>query len=107
MARRINQNYIQRYDRVVLIQPLAHNTELRQVYDRTDKGWKLTYETSSIHHVCPYDGVFRNCNDCGALDENFDIKFCTNKTQYYTIGALCERVLDCVRAGLKVDFINL
>ena len=105
-TRRINENYIKRYDRVVLTQPLAHNTVLQQIYDKTDRGWKLHYSSNSIHHVCPYDGVFRKCSDCGALNDDFDIKFCTNKQQTISIGALNGRIQDCLKANLQVDFIN-
>lgn len=104
--RRINKEYVERYSKVVLTQPLAHNTCIQQTYYKEGKKWRLTYSSSSIHHICPYDGVYRNCRDCGGLEDDFDLKFCTNKTQFVSTGALVERIIDCKKAGLKVEFLD-
>ena len=106
MTRKINKDYINHYNQVILTQPLAHNKYIRQTYDKTDNGWKVTHSTNSAYHICPYDGIFRNCKDCGALDDNFDVNFCLNKTQIFSAGALSKRVNDCIGAGLEVQFID-
>lgn len=106
VERRITKDYVDRFDRVELIQPLAHNKYIKQCYDKTQKqGWKLTYISNSAFHICPADGVFRNCADCGALNEDFDINFCMNKLQFISTGALVGRIVDCKKAGLEVKFI--
>lgn len=107
MNQRINQKFINKYDRIIFTQPLAHDKYIKQIYIKegnTNK-WKVVYKSNSIHHICPYDGVFRNCADCGAIDEDFDVKFCTNKTEIVGAGALIERIYKCQDAGLKVDFL--
>ncbi len=106
MARRLTKDYVNQYNKIILTQPLAHGRNIQQIYDKTDRGWQLTYVTNSVHHICPYDGVFRNCADCGALDEDFDVKFCIKKTQFYSTGALIERIIDCQRANLGVNFVD-
>lgn len=105
MVRRINQKYVDQYDKVVLTQPLAHKKYIKQIYEKFPAGWRLTYESNSVHHICPYDGVFRNCADCGANDENFDVKFCTNKLMLISTAALIERIKDCMKARLNVEFL--
>lgn len=105
-ARSVNKNYLDRYDRIILTQPLVRGTNMQQVYDKMDKGWKLTYQSTSVHHICPYDGVFRNCKECGALEEDFDVGFCMDKIEVVSSGALIERINDCKRAGLDVEFTN-
>ena len=68
--------------------------------------WKVTHTTNSAYHICPYDGIFRNCKDCGALEDDFDIKFCLKKQQLISSGALSNRVNDCLNANLEVQFID-
>ena len=106
MARKVNKDYINQYRKVILTQPLANDKYIRQTYDKTNDGWKATHSTNSALHICPYDGIFRNCKDCGALEDNFDINFCINKTQVFSAAALCGRVNDCINAGLDVRFID-
>lgn len=105
MKRKVTESFIKDYDRVVLTQPLAHNKYLKQVYDQCNKGWLLSYVSDSVHHICPFDGVFRDCKECGALDEDFDTNFCTNKVQLISSRALVKRIKDCMSAGLEVKFL--
>ena len=93
------------YSKIRLIQPLAHNTSLSQIYTKKSKGWEISYETNSIYHVCPYDGVFRKCADCGALNEDFDVNTCLKKIQTISSGALVKRIDDCTKAGLEVEYM--
>ena len=106
MARKVNKDYVNQYHQVVLTQPLAHGKYIRQTYNKTKHGWVITHSTNSAYHICPYDGQFRNCKDCGALEDDFDIKFCLKKQQVVGAAALSERVNDCLGAGLEVQFID-
>lgn len=101
--RKITKEYIDRYNKVILTQPLAHDTNIQQIYDKDGSKWRLIYASTSIHHICPYDGIYRNCKDCGALDEDFDVEFCRKKTQFVSTAALVERIIDCKRAGLSIE----
>ena len=104
MARRITKDYIEQYDEIEFTQPLAHDKHIKQVYDKLSNGWGLMYSSNSVHHICPYDGVFRNCAECGGLEEDFDISYCTDKMQVVSSAALIERINDCLKAGLEVKF---
>lgn len=104
--RRINKEYLNTYGQVILTQPLAHGTVMKQVYTKDGNRWQLSYESNSAYHICPFDGVFRNCRDCGALEEDFDIEFCRKKQSYISTGALIERINDCKKAGLNVQLID-
>lgn len=104
MTRKINKDYLSQYTQVSMIQPLANEKYIKLTYDKTDKGWKATYSTNSAYHICPYDGNFRNCKDCGALEDDFDVKFCLKKEQILSAGALSVRVNECLGAGLEVKF---
>lgn len=104
MARRITKEYIEQYNEIELIQPLAHDKYIKQVYDKFPAGWRLMYLSNSAHHICPYDGIFRNCIECGGLEEDFDISYCINKVQMISSAALIERINDCLKAGLEVKF---
>ena len=106
MTRKVNKDYVNQYNRVILTQPLAHGKYIQLIYDKVDKGWKATYSTNSAYHICPYDGIFRNCKDCGALEDNFDIKFCLKKQQILSAGTLSNRINECYNAGLEVKFID-
>ena len=101
--RKINPDYLKNFSKIVLVQPLKTG-DVTQTYTREGKGWKVTHETTTYFHICPYDGIFRNCKDCGALEEDFDINFCLKKMQVFSPGALCNRINDCLSAGLEVKF---
>ena len=106
MARKVNKDYVNQYSKIVFTQPLAHGKYIQQTYDKTDKGWVVSHSTNSAYHICPYDGIFRNCKDCGALEDDFDVKFCLKKQQIISAGALSNRANDCLSAGLDVQFID-
>lgn len=104
MARRITKDYIEQYDEIEFTQPLAHGKYIKQVYSKFPAGWRVLYTSNSAHHICPYDGVFRNCADCGALEEDFDVQFCIDKVEMIDTAALVGRIKDCMKAGLEVNF---
>ena len=106
MARKINKDYVNQYRKIILTQPLAHGKYIQQVYTKEGLTWKVTHTTNSAYHICPYDGIFRNCKDCGALEDDFDIKYCLKKQQLISSGALSNRVNDCLNANLEVQFID-
>ena len=110
MARKINKDYLQNYTKVIMTQPLPKGNKLFMTFNlNDDKEWcTASYSTNREcgYHVCPYDGQFRNCKDCGALDDDFDVKFCLKKQQVYSPGAVCTRINDCIKAGLNVQFID-
>ena len=106
MVRKINNDYINQYNIVTLTQPLAHDRYIKQTYEKFNKGWRLTYTSNSAYHICPYDGVFRHCEECGAFEDDFDVAYCLNKEQFISTGALNGRIHDCMRAGLEVQFLD-
>jgi len=100
-------SYLNDYERIELIQPLAHDRYMKQIYRPTRPNeWVLIYETNSAYHICPYDGVFRSCDDCGAGEENFDMGFCESKTIYVDNKELAERIKDCEDGGLEVKKVR-
>ena len=107
IKKRVTERYVSKYDTIILNQPLAHGKVLKQIYNKFgggDKRWMVSYDSNSVYHICPFDGVFRDCKECGINDEDFDVTFCTNKTQAVTTAALIERINDCLNAGLDVNF---
>lgn len=106
MARKINKDYIEQYSQIYMIQPLAHKREVVQAAEKQGDEWHIEFSTNSPHHICPYDGVFRNCKDCGALDDKFNVEFCLKKSQILSSAALCGRINDCLKAGLEVQFVE-
>lgn len=104
--RKNNIKQLEQYSQVILTQPLAHNKEVTQTCTKEkDSKWKVTYESNSIHHICPYDGMFRKCEECGGLEEDFDISYCLKKQEFVSSAALCERIKDCEKAELEVCYI--
>lgn len=107
MARRVNKDYVNQYSKIILTQPLAHGKHIQLTFEKTDKNWwKARYSTNSAYHICPYDGNFRNCKDCGALEDDFDVNFCLKKEQFLSAGAVSVRANECLAAGLDVQFID-
>ena len=107
MARKVNKDYVSQYSKIIMTQPLAHGKYIQLTYEKdTDGKWRARYSTNSAYHICQYDGNFRNCKDCGALDEDFDVEFCLNKEQILSAGAVSVRVNECLGSGLEVQFID-
>ena len=105
--RRLSKDYISQYSKIIMTQPLAHGKYIQLSYEKdTDGKWRARYSTNSAYHICPYDGNFRNCKDCGALEDDFDIKFCLKKEQILSAGAVSVRVNECLGSGLEVQFID-
>lgn len=95
---------VDKYTVVELIQPLPHGNYLKQRYEHMSNLWKVVFSTNSSYHLCPYDGVFRNCEECGADRDDFDDSFCKNKMVFVDSKELNERIADCKRAGLEVKY---
>lgn len=107
MVRKVNKDYVSQYSKIIMTQPLAHEKYIQLTYEKDIDGrWKARYSTNSAYHICPYDGIFRNCKDCGALEDDFDVKFCLKKQQIVSSGALANRANDCLSAELDVQFID-
>lgn len=106
MVRKVNKDYVNQYSKVVMTQPLANNKYIQRSYEKDGDKWRARYSTNSAYHICQYDGNFRNCKDCGALEEDFDVKFCLKKEQVLSAGAVSVRVNECLAAGLDVQFID-
>ena len=107
MARKVNKDYVSQYKKIIITQPLAHEKYIQLTYEKDmDNKWRARYSTNSAYHICQYDGIFRNCKDCGALDEEFDVEFCLNKEQILSAGAVSVRANECLAAGLEVQFID-
>ena len=106
MARKVNKDYVNQYKTIVMTQPLAKGKYIKLTYTKESDGWHARYSTDSAYHICQYDGIFRNCKDCGALEEDFDIGCCLKKEQILSAGAVSVRVNECLGADLEVQFID-
>lgn len=106
MNRRFPKDFLNDYTQVIFTQPLAHGKYIKEIYTKENKKWVLEYESNSAFHICPYDGCVRNCADCGAFDEDFDINYCLNKQQKFTSVELLKRAEKCIAVDLEVKFID-
>lgn len=105
--RRKNKSFLDQYETVILTQPLANSHYIKQIYDRTPDGkWFLTWESNSTYHICPYDGVFRKCEDCGAASDDFNMDYCKKFYTYIDDTELSARIRDCKRANLEVNYVR-
>lgn len=102
--RKITDKYIANYSTVVMVQPLSKGRYIEQICLRRPRtsDWSVSYVSNSAYHICPYDGIFRNCKECGIDNEDFDAKFCTNKQQIISDKEMAKRVNECQAANLKV-----
>ena len=107
-TRKINLEYLNYYNEVIMEQPLARGYVLLQhlkkkVIEGQDIYWIVSYTTTSPFHICPFDGMQRRCTECPGHE---DEKYCMNKIQLLSSRAVCGRVNDCINAGLNVKFIE-
>jgi len=112
MNRRLRKEYIESYKTIIFTQILPSKNFVScywtQVYedDQPQGKWIATYITSSAYHICPMDGSFRNCRDCGAFEPDFTIDYCYSKLQEIDTKELISRIVDCERAGVKVEYFD-
>ena len=106
MERKVTVNYVENFSTITFTQPLSKGRYIEEVYTKTPKGWLLMYTSNSAYHICPYDGAFRDCRQCGADKEDFSMDFCLKKRQYFSSAALVERIGLCLKANLKVKFME-
>ena len=107
MQKRKHKTYLDKYEMVVLTQPLANSRYIKQIYERTPNNrWFLIWESNSTYHICPYNGVFRKCADCGADEDDFDLSYCEKFYTYVDDKELSARIRDCKRAGLEVRYVK-
>ena len=106
MGKKITRGYVEHYNTVVFTETLPSGRHIEQTYTKTPKGWLAMHSTDSAYHICPYDGVFRQCQECGADKEDFDVEFCKSKREYITGDELAARCNDCLAADVPVKFLG-
>lgn len=101
---KVTPEYVETYTSICFEQPLKNNKYLREEYSRTEDGWECRYSSNSTYHLCPYDGQFRACKDCGISDADFDIDYCLSKQQTIPTSLLIKRIKLCQSAGVPITF---
>lgn len=100
--RKINPDYLSYYNKVTMIQPLAHGYVLKQTLERVEgEVWRIYYSSTAPYPLCPFDGMSRACKDC---EGNTDEDKCLGKRQTISTRAVCGRINDCIKAGLEVEY---
>ena len=99
--RSFKPEYLNFYHKVQLIQPVKTG-DIIETYELVNNQWVLTYSTTTIYNICPYDGQFRDCKACGIHEPDFDVEFCLNKQNVFSAGAVCGRINRCLEVGLAV-----
>ena len=102
----INKDHIETYSTIIFTQPLSGGRHMREIYTKVPNGWEIRYDSDAPQHICPYDGMFRDCKSCGALEDDFDIKYCTNKITRVSSKVLVDRIKKCQAANLEVQFVD-
>ena len=106
--RKYTEDYIDYYNRVEFIQPLAHGIYIKEIYTKANKNWLISYESNSAHHICPYTGQFITCERCMLdydgldWDEEGEVEWCLSYEQRISTKALVARANTCANAGLEV-----
>lgn len=104
--KKIKLDELKLYESIKLYQPLLHGEIILTYAKVAEDRWFADYSTTSAFHICPYDGAFRKCEECGALEEDFDVGFCISKRQLVTTKELCNIVNRCYQSDIKVDLIE-
>lgn len=89
---------------IVLTQPLNKGYYIQQVYYNKPNGWMLRWDSNYPKHICPYDGIFRSCYDCGIDEEDFEVNYCLDKEQIISKKELIKRIKLAEGAGCEVKF---
>ena len=104
---KITKGYVNRFDRIKFTQVLPSGRHVYEEYTRQPhkEMWCIEYSSDSAHHICPYDGVFRECIDCevydkAVTDEDF-VELCLahiiriDSTELARRCMLCEKGINC------------
>ncbi len=108
---KITKGYVNRFDKIKFTQVLPSG---RYVYEEYTwhpliKQWYIQYSSDSVYHICPYDGIFRECKDCEVYNEAIDdekfIELCSARTCWVSSNELARRCTLCEKGkNCKVDY---
>jgi len=108
---KITKGYVNRFDKIKFTQVLPSGRSVYEEYIKHPYAdeWYIKYSSDSAHHICPYDGMFRECVDCEVYDEAVDdedfVELCLSReiridsTELARRCTLCEKGTNC-----KVDY---
>lgn len=108
---KITKGYVNRFDRIKFTQVLSSGRKVYEEYIRkpnTEK-WYVQHSSDSAHHICPYDGIFRECVDCeeyeNAVDDEDFVEGCLARTEWVLSTELARRCTLCEKGkNCKVDY---
>lgn len=108
---KITKGYVNRFDKIKFTQVLPGGRKVYEEYIRkpnTEK-WYVQHSSDSAHHICPYDGIFRECVDCeeyeNAVDDEDFVEGCLARTEWVLSTELARRCTLCEKGkGGKVDY---
>lgn len=107
--KKVTKGYVNRFDVIKFIDTLPSGRHVYEIYTRVrpETMWTIMHSTDSTYHICPYDGIFRNCSDCGANAEDFDVQFCLDKLERISSEALAERCTLCEAAQVPITYTTI
>lgn len=108
---KITKGYVNRFDRIEFTQVLPNGRHVYEEYIRHPRTetWYIEYSSDSAYHICPYDGIFRECVDCYAYNEAVDdedfVELCLQHEIRVSSTELARRCTLCEKGeGCKVKY---
>lgn len=100
---KITKGYVNRFDLIKFTQILPSGRRVCETYFKQPnvEEWTIQYTTDSAYHICPYDGIFRDCGNCDVYEEAGDeedfIERCLAHIQRINSMELARRCTLCER----------
>lgn len=108
---KITKGYVNRFDLIKFTQVLPNGRHMFETYFRepNKETWKIQHSTDSAYHICPYDGIFRECGECEVVLESANdeeiVEKCLQKLERISSEGLARRCTLCEQtADCKVDY---
>lgn len=106
MKRKIRIEDLKLYNKVILTESLNGGDVILTLSKTKANNWNARYQTTSVYHICPYDGVFRKCINCDMFDTEVDINYCKSKSKTFSNKDVCYMINSCYTTGNKVQLID-
>lgn len=108
---KITKGYVNRFDTIKFTQTLPSGRCVHETYYREPgkEMWRIQHTTDSAYHICPYDGIFRECNECDAVlksaNDDEIIEKCLQKLERISSEGLAHRCTLCEQTvGCTVNY---
>lgn len=110
MIDKITKGYVNHYQTIKMTQTLPSGRHVYVTYTKIENKdrWQAAYSTDSAYHICPFDGRFINCPDCGVCSTDKEHEeSCVSHKEVISSKEMASRANACAKApDCTIEFLG-